>query len=48
MRAPVASAGAKALLALGALSHIGALAGPSINVALRASFNPGPYLVELL
>lgn len=39
---------AKALFALCAFKHIGALASPSINVALRASFNPAPYLVELL
>jgi hypothetical protein len=25
-----------------------ALAGPSINVALKASFGAGPYLLELL
>lgn len=31
-----------------ALWNIGVLAGPSINVALRASFNSAPYLVELL
>ncbi|PVH95620.1 glycosyltransferase family 24 protein [Periconia macrospinosa] len=31
------------------VGHIGVLArGPSINVALRASFNSAPYLVELL
>ncbi|KAF2876682.1 UDP-glucose:glyco protein glucosyltransferas-like protein [Massariosphaeria phaeospora] len=38
----------KTLLVIGAFSHIGALAGPSINVALQASFNSAPYLVELL
>ncbi|KAF2272120.1 UDP-glucose:glyco protein glucosyltransferase precursor [Westerdykella ornata] len=39
---------AKALLLLGASRFIGVLAGPSINVALRASFNSAPFLVELL
>ncbi|KAF2634192.1 UDP-glucose:glyco protein glucosyltransferas-like protein [Massarina eburnea CBS 473.64] len=38
----------RGLALLSAFSHIGALAGPSINVALRASFNSAPYLVELL
>ncbi|KAF2848212.1 glycosyltransferase family 24 protein [Plenodomus tracheiphilus IPT5] len=48
MRAPASSLSARALLALSAFRHIGALASPSINVALRAAFNPAPYLVELL
>jgi UDP-glucose:glycoprotein glucosyltransferase len=39
---------ARGLFALSAVHHIGAFASPSINVALRASFNPAPYLVELL
>ncbi|PSN64480.1 UDP-glucose:glyco protein glucosyltransferase precursor [Corynespora cassiicola Philippines] len=38
----------KALFILSAFKHIGAHAGPSINVALRASFASAPYLVELL
>ncbi|KAL6707789.1 killer toxin resistant protein [Coniothyrium glycines] len=48
MRASASSLSAKALLALGAFRHIGALAGSSINVQLRAAFRPAPYLVELL
>ena len=48
MRTPASLLGAKALLALSALSRIGALADSNINVALQASFNPAPYLVELL
>ncbi|KNG45048.1 glycosyltransferase family 24 protein [Stemphylium lycopersici] len=48
MRASASTLSAKALLALGAFKHIGALASPSINVALQAAFNPAPYLVELL
>ncbi|KAJ4375310.1 killer toxin resistant protein [Neocucurbitaria cava] len=48
MRASASSLSARALFALGAITHIGAFASPSINVALRASFNPAPYLVELL
>ncbi|KAF1963536.1 hypothetical protein CC80DRAFT_8234 [Byssothecium circinans] len=39
---------ARNLALLSAFSHLGALAGPSINVALRASFSSAPYLVELL
>jgi UDP-glucose:glycoprotein glucosyltransferase len=44
--APLLSA--KALFALSALGSFGALAEPSINVALEAAFRPAPYLVELL
>ncbi|KAI4667541.1 uncharacterized protein J4E79_002230 [Alternaria viburni] len=40
---------AKALLVLSAFRHIGAHAArPGVSVALLASFNPAPYLVELL
>ncbi|KAF1916336.1 UDP-glucose:glyco protein glucosyltransferas-like protein [Ampelomyces quisqualis] len=48
MRSPTSILSARSLFALGALHHIGAHASPSINVALRASFSPAPYLVELL
>ncbi|KAF2007685.1 glycosyltransferase family 24 protein [Amniculicola lignicola CBS 123094] len=48
MRAFRSSLGWRGLLILSAFRSIGALAGPSINVALRASFNSAPYLVELL
>jgi hypothetical protein len=48
MRALRSPLSAKALLLLSASRFIGALAGPSINVALRASFDSAPYLVELL
>ncbi|CAN9430885.1 unnamed protein product [Alternaria alternata] len=48
MRASASILSAKALLVLSAFRHSGAHAGPSVNVALRASFNPAPYLVELL
>jgi UDP-glucose:glycoprotein glucosyltransferase len=48
MRAPASTLCAKALFALSAFKHLGALASPSINVALQASFSPAPYLVELL
>ncbi|KAF1828876.1 hypothetical protein BDW02DRAFT_511256 [Decorospora gaudefroyi] len=48
MRASAAALSAKALFVLSAFRHIGVLANPSINVALRASFHPAPYLVELL
>ncbi|KAI8939197.1 hypothetical protein NX059_005027 [Plenodomus lindquistii] len=48
MRASASSLSAKALIALSAFRHIGASASPSINVALKAAFNPAPYLVELL
>ncbi|KAF2115554.1 UDP-glucose:Glyco protein glucosyltransferase-domain-containing protein [Lophiotrema nucula] len=40
--------GLKALFVLSAFNPLGACAGPTINVALRASFNSAPYLVELL
>lgn len=46
--ASASALGAKALLVLSAFRHAGVIAGPSINVALRAAFNPAPYLVELL
>jgi len=39
---------ARGLAVFLACERIGALAGPTINVALRASFNSAPYLVELL
>lgn len=46
LRSPLSSQG---LLLLGVCSKfLGALASPSINVALRASWNSAPYLVELL
>ncbi|KAH7118897.1 UDP-glucose:glycoprotein glucosyltransferase-like protein [Dendryphion nanum] len=48
MRVLVGSLSKKAFFALSAIRAIGVLAGPSINVALRASFNAAPYLVELL
>ncbi|KAH5085410.1 hypothetical protein HBH95_026520 [Parastagonospora nodorum] len=48
MWTPASLLGARGLFALSAVHHIGALASPSINVALRASFSPAPYLVELL
>ncbi|EUC49820.1 glycosyltransferase family 24 protein [Bipolaris oryzae ATCC 44560] len=48
MRASASVLGAKALFVLTAFRHMGTLASPSINVALRAAFNPAPYLVELL
>jgi UDP-glucose:glycoprotein glucosyltransferase len=48
MRAPGSVLSAPTLLALSAIHYIGAHASPSINVALRASFSPAPYLVELL
>jgi UDP-glucose:glycoprotein glucosyltransferase len=48
MRGSAPLLGAKALLALSAISRIGALADSNINVALKASFSPAPYLVELL
>lgn len=48
MRAPASFLSARSFLALSAFRHIGAWASPSINVALRAAFNPAPYLVELL
>ncbi|KAF2730093.1 UDP-glucose:glyco protein glucosyltransferas-like protein [Polyplosphaeria fusca] len=38
----------KTLFILSAFRSIGSLAGPSINVALKASFDSAPYLVELL
>jgi UDP-glucose:glycoprotein glucosyltransferase len=40
--------GVQGLFALSAVHHIGAHASPSINVALRASFSPAPFLIELL
>jgi UDP-glucose:glycoprotein glucosyltransferase len=48
MRASTPLLSVKTLLALSAISQIGALADSTINVALQASFNPAPYLVELL
>jgi UDP-glucose:glycoprotein glucosyltransferase len=48
MRAFRPSLSAKRLLLLSATGFIGALAGPNINVALRAAFDSAPYLVELL
>lgn len=36
------------LLALVALQAICSLAGPAIDVALRAPFTPAPYLLELM
>ncbi|KAF2134396.1 glycosyltransferase family 24 protein [Dothidotthia symphoricarpi CBS 119687] len=48
MRASASLLSAKTLFALSTLKHIGALASPSINVALEASFSPAPFLVELL
>ncbi|KAI4942457.1 hypothetical protein J4E91_010054 [Alternaria rosae] len=49
MRASASILSAKAFLVLSAFSHIGAHAGrPGVSVALLASFNPAPYLVELL
>ncbi|KAF2244725.1 glycosyltransferase family 24 protein [Trematosphaeria pertusa] len=48
MRAFTSLLSARCLLVLSAFKHIGAFAGPGINVALRASFNSAPYLVELL
>ncbi|KAJ4366515.1 killer toxin resistant protein [Ascochyta clinopodiicola] len=48
MRASTSLLSAKTLFALSAFTQIGVIADSSINVALRASFNPAPYLVELL
>ncbi|KAF2687800.1 glycosyltransferase family 24 protein [Lentithecium fluviatile CBS 122367] len=48
MRGLMSLLSVRSLFLLGAYRHIGALAGPNINVALRASFNSAPYLVELL
>ncbi|KAI4906206.1 hypothetical protein J4E90_010789 [Alternaria incomplexa] len=49
MRASAPMLSAKALLVLSAFRHIGAHAArPGVSVALLASFNPAPYLVELL
>ncbi|KAH7081876.1 UDP-glucose:glycoprotein glucosyltransferase-domain-containing protein [Paraphoma chrysanthemicola] len=48
MRASASLLSAPSLFALSALQSIGAFASPDINVALRASFSPAPYLVELL
>ncbi|KAF2478130.1 UDP-glucose:glyco protein glucosyltransferas-like protein [Lindgomyces ingoldianus] len=38
----------RSLLVLSAFGSLRAFASPSINVALRASFNSAPYLIELL
>jgi hypothetical protein len=48
MRGLLSVLSVRSLVLLSAFRHIGALAGPSINVALRASFDSAPYLVELL
>ncbi|KAF2802028.1 uncharacterized protein BDZ99DRAFT_552384 [Mytilinidion resinicola] len=48
MRAIRRSLPAKALFFLGALRPLCAAASPGINVALTASFDSSPYLVELL
>ncbi|KAJ4303236.1 killer toxin resistant protein [Kalmusia sp. IMI 367209] len=48
MRALNSLLGARGLFVLCACGLLGARAGPTINVALRASFNSAPYLVELL
>jgi hypothetical protein len=48
MRGLLSVLSVRSLVQLSAFRHIGALAGPSINVALRASFDSAPYLVELL
>lgn len=48
MRTRASVLSANALLALSAFSYSGALADGNINVALQASFNTAPYLVELL
>ncbi|KAH8719458.1 UDP-glucose:glycoprotein glucosyltransferase-domain-containing protein [Phaeosphaeriaceae sp. PMI808] len=49
MRASASLLSAQGLFALSSIHNIGGvLASPSINVALRASFSPAPYLVELL
>ena len=48
MRGLVSVLSVRTLVLLSAFRYIGTLAGPSINVALRASFNSAPYLVELL
>lgn len=48
MRALNSLVGARGLVLLSAWSPLGALAGPTVNVALRASFHSAPYLVELL
>ncbi|QKX56539.1 uncharacterized protein TRUGW13939_03644 [Talaromyces rugulosus] len=47
MKPTAASSLAASLLLLLRLPY-GAIAGPSVNVALQASFDAGPYLVELL
>ncbi|CRG85698.1 UDP-glucose:glycoprotein glucosyltransferase [Talaromyces islandicus] len=47
MKPTAASSLAAGLLLLLHLPHV-AIAGPSVNVALQASFDAGPYLVELL
>ena len=48
MRALNSLVGARGLVLLSAWSPLGVLAGPTVNVALRASFHSAPYLVELL
>ncbi|KAF9733467.1 hypothetical protein PMIN03_005521 [Paraphaeosphaeria minitans] len=48
MRALNGLLGARGLALLSASGLVGVLAGPTVNVALRASFNAAPYLVELL
>ncbi|KAF1979808.1 hypothetical protein BU23DRAFT_106258 [Bimuria novae-zelandiae CBS 107.79] len=48
MRALNSLLGVRGLLVLSAWRYLGVLAGPTINVALRASFSSAPYLVELL
>lgn len=47
MKPTAASSLAAGLLLLLRLPY-GAIASPSVNVALQASFDAGPYLVELL
>ncbi|CBX94261.1 hypothetical protein IAQ61_006372 [Plenodomus lingam] len=48
MRAAASLLSARTFLALSTYAHIAASERQSINVALRAAFNPAPYLVELL
>ncbi|KAF2195512.1 glycosyltransferase family 24 protein [Zopfia rhizophila CBS 207.26] len=48
MRALRSPLSPKSLFILSAFRPLYTFASPSINVALRASFNPAPYLVELL